>query len=45
MDFTKRPMKGYVMISDNGMKTNKDFEYWIDLCLDFNSRAKSSKKK
>jgi TfoX/Sxy family transcriptional regulator of competence genes len=45
MDFTKRPMKGYVMIDDTGMKTKKDFDYWIDLSLDFNKKAKSSKKK
>lgn len=45
MDFTKRPMKGYVMIDDSGMKISKDFEYWISLCLDFNKKAKSSKKK
>lgn len=45
MDFTNRPMKGYVMINDDGMRTNKQFEYWINLCLDFNKRAKSSKKR
>lgn len=45
MDFTKRPMKGYVMVNPDGMRTNKEFEYWIQLCLDFNARAKSSKKK
>ena len=45
MDFTKRPMKGYVMIDDTGMANQADFEYWISLCLDFNSKAKSSKKK
>ena len=45
MDFTKRPMKGYVMIDDTGMKTKKEFHYWINLALDFNKRAKSSKKK
>lgn len=45
MDFTKRPMKGYVMIDDTGMKTQKDFDYWVDLALDFNKRAKSSKKR
>ncbi len=44
MDFTGKPMKGYVFISDEGMKTKKEFEYWIDLCLSFNSKAKSSKK-
>ena len=45
MDFTKRPMKGYVMIDENGMKSQKDFDYWINLALDFNKNAKSSKKK
>ncbi len=45
MDFTKLPMKGYIMIYDSGMKTNKEFDYWIDLALDFNKYAKSSKRK
>jgi len=45
MDFTKRPMKGYVLIEDVGMRTPKDLDYWINLALDFNKKAKSSKKK
>lgn len=45
MDFTKRPMKGYVMIDDSGMTSQKDFDYWIGLAVDFNKQAKSSKKK
>jgi TfoX/Sxy family transcriptional regulator of competence genes len=45
MDFMKRPMKGFVMISDEGMRSEKDFDYWINLCLEFNKRSKSSKKK
>lgn len=45
MDFTKRPMKGYVMVDDTGMMTKKEFDYWINLCLEFNNKAKSSKKK
>lgn len=45
MDFRKRPMKGYVMIDENVMKSQKDFDYWINLALDFNKNAKSSKKK
>jgi len=45
MDFTKRPMKGYVMIDDSGMRTPQEFDYWIEIALDFNKRAKSSKKK
>ena|SRR5258706_16138508 len=45
MDFTGHPMKGYVMVDESGMKSKKDFEHWINLCLDFNKKAKSSKKK
>ena len=44
MDFTKRPMKGYIMIEEAGMKSKKDFDYWVDLALNFNKKAKSSKK-
>lgn len=45
MDFTKRPMKGYIMIDETGMKTKKEFDYWINLALTFNKMAKSSKTK
>ena len=45
MDFTKRPMMGYVLIDDTGMRTQREFDYWINLALDFNAEAKSSKKK
>jgi TfoX/Sxy family transcriptional regulator of competence genes len=45
MDFTKKPMKGYIMINDSGMKIKKDFDNWITLALEFNKFAKSSKKK
>ncbi|MBS3914897.1 MAG: TfoX/Sxy family protein [Bacteroidetes bacterium] len=45
MDFTKRPMRGYVMVNESGMQSHANFEYWIGLCLDFNQKAKSSKRK
>ena len=45
MDFTGRPMKGYVLVDETGMKSEKDFDYWINLCLEYNSKAKSSKKR
>lgn len=45
MDFTGRPMKGWVIINEEGMKNKKDFDYWIDLALDFNKSAKPYKKK
>jgi TfoX/Sxy family transcriptional regulator of competence genes len=40
-----REMKGYVYVSEEGMRSKKDFDFWIGLCLNFNKRAKSSKKK
>jgi len=45
MDFTNRPMIGYVLIDETGMKSDKDFDYWINLSLEFNKVAKASKKK
>ena len=45
MDFTGRPMKGYVLVDETGMRAEKDFEYWISICLEYNSKAKASKKK
>jgi TfoX/Sxy family transcriptional regulator of competence genes len=45
MDFTKRPMIGYVLVDDSGMRSKKDFDYWINLALSYNEFAKSSKRK
>jgi TfoX/Sxy family transcriptional regulator of competence genes len=45
MVFTGKPMKGYVFVSQEGLKSKKEFDYWISLCLDFNKKAKASKKK
>lgn len=38
-------LKGYCYVVPEGYKKMKDFEYWINLCLSFNSKAKASKKK
>ncbi len=45
MDFTGRIMKGYVFVDINALNTARKLEYWIDLALQFNSKAKASKKK
>lgn len=45
MDFTGRPMKGFLFIKPEGVDLDNDLEYWVDLCLKFNPRAKASKKK
>lgn len=39
-----RKLNGYCYVSPDGFKSKKDFEYWINLCLDFNEKAKASKK-
>ncbi len=45
MDFTGRPMKGWVMVDDSGMKTPDELNQWISLSVAYNKHAKSSKKK
>ena len=39
-----RIFKGYCYVEPEGFKSKKDFEFWVNLCLDFNNEAKSSKK-
>ena len=36
--------KGYCYINPDGFKLKKDFEYWMELCLDYNKMARASKK-
>lgn len=45
MNFTGKPMKGFVFVSQEGTSNKKDLSYWIDLALDFNKKAKASKKR
>ena len=45
MDFTGRPMIGYVLVNETGMGSKQGLRYWIDLAMDFNKRAKSSRKR
>ena len=40
-----RQYKGYVYVSEEGMQSKKDFDYWIGLALDFNKRAKAAPKR
>lgn len=39
-----KPFKGFVLVDDSGMKSKKDFEGWINMSLDFNKKAKASRK-
>lgn len=45
MEFTGRPLKGFLFIEPEGIDSADDLSYWIQLCIDFNPLAKSSKKR
>lgn len=37
--------KGYCFINPAGFKAKEDFEYFVNLCIDYNKFSKQSKKK
>jgi TfoX/Sxy family transcriptional regulator of competence genes len=45
MNFTNKIMKGYAFVDIDALNTSKKLEYWVNLALDYNKFAKSSKKK
>ena len=45
MDFTGRPMRGFVFVSAKGYSSESDLTSWLDLALEFNPHAKSSRKR
>ena len=45
MDFTGKVMKGYVFVDIDALTTEKKLGYWLNLALEFNKKAKPSKKK
>ncbi len=45
MDFTGRPMKGFVYAENEGIEDDVRLDKWIQRGLDFNPLAKASKKK
>jgi len=45
MDFTGRPMRGYIFVTPEGFDTEDDLSHYLDLCLAFNPLAKASKPK
>lgn len=40
-----REYRGYVYISENELMNEKEFQFWINLALEFNPKAKATKKK
>ena len=45
MDFTGRPMRGFVFVHPAGLATDDELAGWLKLALEFNPKAKASKKK
>lgn len=45
MDFTGRPMKGWIMADETAIKNPADFNYLTDLAFAWNENAKKSSKK
>ena len=43
MEFTGRPMKGFVFVYPEGYDLDDDLEFWVELALAFNPLAKKSK--
>jgi TfoX/Sxy family transcriptional regulator of competence genes len=37
-------MKGFIYISEERFRSQKDFDHWIKLALNYNPKAKSSRK-
>lgn len=40
-----RTMKGFLFVHEEAIKTKKEFNYWINLSLSFNKKAKASPKR
>ncbi len=45
MDFTGRPLRGYVFIHPEGHESEPQLRHWVELALAFNPKAKASKKR
>ncbi|MBI2518669.1 MAG: TfoX/Sxy family protein [Opitutae bacterium] len=45
MDFTGRPMRGYVFVDRSVLRTESQLASWLSLALTFNPRAQSSRRK
>lgn len=40
-----KELNGYVVVDESVLNTKKQLEYWINLALDYNPKAKAAKKK
>ena len=39
-----KELKGYCYVDSTGFSRKEEFEYWLKLCLDYNHKAKTSRK-
>ena len=44
MDFTGRPMRGFVFVATEALRTDAQLESWLGLALAFNPKAMASKR-
>ena len=40
-----RAYRGFVFVRADAVRTKRALDYWVGLCLDFNGRAKASRKR
>lgn len=45
MDFTGRPMRGFVFVELEGLKSERELAFWLELALAYNPTAKKASKK
>jgi TfoX/Sxy family transcriptional regulator of competence genes len=45
MDFTGKVLRWYVIIEPWVIERDEELAFWIDLCIEYNPRAKSSRKR
>ena len=45
MTFTGKTMSGFIYVNDEGWDTDEDLSFWVDQCLEYNPKAKESKRK
>jgi len=45
MDFTGRPMRGFLYVSPDGIKTDKQLNYWLDVGIEYVLMSPPKKKR
>jgi TfoX/Sxy family transcriptional regulator of competence genes len=44
-DLTGKPMKGWLLVDEEGTKSKKDFDFWIHTAIEANKKTTKTKKK